>query len=339
MDRTDLLEDVLATTDSLHGVVLSWPYKPSHERYLEISKNLGFPVYKNIATILHRAEATKSLILRMPLKFKIITPLVGSLKSWLGLREIVFAGCKIGENFNVFKPVLNTLKSLSLLNLSQNCLLPVYLENIVLPPNLDSLNLAHNPFQDHSLRFLSPVLMSSPVLSTLDLSYCSFTHRLFNTGCIEFTQAISGLTDLNIAGNDLGPEGIEILLKCCPTTLTTLNLSATVSGSDGNLLKGLVSFCQRGNQETRLETILLRNCYLSDINIPDLCTAVSSLPRLKKLDLSSNGVTPSGVHQLLTRVAETDRQLTDLLLDNCHMVIGQGYEEMVNGVKILMDWL
>ena len=54
MDRTDLLEDVLATTDSLHGVVLSWPYKPSHERYLEISKNLGFPVYKNIATILHR---------------------------------------------------------------------------------------------------------------------------------------------------------------------------------------------------------------------------------------------------------------------------------------------
>ena len=41
-------------------------------------------------------------------------------------------------------------------------------------------------------RFLSPVLMSSPVLSILDISYCSLTHRLFNTGCIEFTQAISG---------------------------------------------------------------------------------------------------------------------------------------------------
>ena len=54
MDRTDLLEDVLATTDSLHGVVLSWPYKPSHERYLEICKNFNYPVYKNIATIIHR---------------------------------------------------------------------------------------------------------------------------------------------------------------------------------------------------------------------------------------------------------------------------------------------
>ena len=60
--------------------------------------------------IVPRAELTHVLSLQLPLKPSMTGPLLRSLKSWSGLRELHLSGCKLGASVEILQPILPTLR-------------------------------------------------------------------------------------------------------------------------------------------------------------------------------------------------------------------------------------
>jgi len=223
--------------------------------------------------------------------------------------------------------------------LSNNGLVASMLDSLSpLPPNLSALNVSHNFFGNHVLKHLSPLLGSCSSLTSLSLAHCGFSQTIFQAGRTEFTSAITRLKELNVSGNILGPVGLEILLNCCPMSLESFDASSTLTDSQRGNLRGLVSYCRRGQPDTNLQTLKLGNCHLSDDSLPDLLECIKHLGRLKTLDLSSNSVSGVMILGALDAFNEADTQITNLVLNNCVTITKKGWEDFASGVSSCMVW-
>jgi len=341
LDVDDLLKDAVEGPETLVGSVVSWITRPPHEKYKEhcSSSQPPRPFFKNISKAIELAELTNILTITLPLKPAVSYPLSRSLKCWSSLRELRLSGCKLGANIDDLKSVLSTLSSLSILDLSNNGLVASMLDSLSpLPPNLSALNVSHNFFGNHVLKHLSPLLGSCSSLTSLSLAHCGFSQTIFQAGRTEFTSAITRLKELNVSGNILGPVGLEILLNCCPMSLESLDASSTLTDSQRGNLRGLVSYCRRGQPDTNLQTLKLGNCHLSDDSLPDLLECIKHLGRLKTLDLSSNSVSGVMILGALDAFNETDTQITNLVLNNCVTITKKGWEDFASGVSSCMVW-
>ena len=232
--------------------------------------------------------------------------------------ELHLPRCKLTDpSTTLLVSLLPTLPNLSTLDLSQNLLSlqSVQLLSKLQLPSISHLSLSGNPLGDLSLSSLTSLLSTGPIIS-LKLSNCMFTKSLFQAGRQDFKKAMkeSQLKILDFSQNNLDEIGVEIFLKCLPSTLTYLDLTACIhSTSPQNLGHHLSSFCSLGGNPTcDLTTLNLSALCISDSSLDSTLSFLSHCGRLSSLSLSHNPITASGLVILITFLVEESVPLTNL---------------------------
>lgn len=317
LDPGDLVTHVVQGTEPLTGVVISWNCKPAEDRYRDACKDFVTPCFKNICERLSLMATTNTLSLNIPIKKQHAEPIFHCLKSNMGLRELNLSRCKLTDPIiTLLGPLLPTLPYLSTLDLSQNLLSlqSLQLLSTYNLPSLINLSLCCNPLGDLALPGLTSLLCMGPI-SSLKLSRCQFTRSLFQSGRPDFAVAMkkSKLKILDFSYNDFGEIGLEILLKCLPPTLTSLNLTSSIpSTSPRNLGNHLYSYCREGNPDCDLTSLNLSGLSLTDSILPSLMNCLPHCGRLSCLSLSHNPLTANGLVTLLSSLVEHSVPLTRL---------------------------
>jgi Ran GTPase-activating protein (RanGAP) involved in mRNA processing and transport len=149
------------------------------------------------------------------------------------------------------------------------------------------------------------VLASAPCpLHTLDLSYCS----LGDAGAAQLARADHWhtLRSLSLVRNDLGPDGLEaLILAAFIPDLSALDLSAN----------WLTDPCAEHLATPRLRS--LRSLHLASNRLGDRGVRVFmesrwAAPRLRRLDLSANGISPDGAQAIAWRAFASPLESLDL---------------------------
>nr|XP_061796643.1 NACHT, LRR and PYD domains-containing protein 12-like [Nerophis lumbriciformis] len=180
----------------------------------------------------------------------------------------------------------------------------------VTPSHLQELDLIGNNLSDEGVEILSKGLASPHcILKILKLSWCSITKK----GCVSLAEALkvtsSHLQELDLTGNNLSDEGVEILSKglasphCIIKVLnlehckiTKLDLTKNNLSDEGVeiLSKGLASpLCI-------LKVLNLKTCKITSKGCVSLAEALKLNPsHLQELNLGANRIEKEGKRVLL----------------------------------------
>eukprot|EP00090_Calanus_glacialis_P018230 TRINITY_DN28299_c0_g1_i1.p1 TRINITY_DN28299_c0_g1~~TRINITY_DN28299_c0_g1_i1.p1 ORF type:complete len:481 (+),score=163.04 TRINITY_DN28299_c0_g1_i1:63-1445(+) len=317
LDPGDLVIHVVQGTEALIAVVTSWNCKPAEERYRDTCKDMGTPCFRNICDRLSLMATTNTLSINIPLKKQQAEPIFHCLKSNMGLRELNVSRCKLSDpSMTLLVSLLPTLPYLSTLDLSQNILSlqSLQLLSSLQLPSLSRLSLSGNPLGDLSLPSLTSLLSVGPIIS-LKLSRCIITKAVFQSGRPDFSVAMkkSKLKTLDVSHNNFGEIGLEILLKCLPPTLSSLDMTACIiSTTSSNFGNHLSSFTSLGNPDCDLTSLNLSSLCLTDSTLTSTLSCLSHCGRLSSLSISHNPITASGLISLITSLVENSVPLTTL---------------------------
>ncbi|XP_047423803.1 NACHT, LRR and PYD domains-containing protein 12-like [Mugil cephalus] len=157
--------------------------------------------------------------------------------------------------------------------------------------------------------------MSEEVLDELDLK----KYNTSDEGRQRLMPAVRNCRKAQLTGcglSDIHCEVVSSVLKTNPSYLTELDMSN--NDLNNSRMKHLSAGLESPN--CRLETLSLKNCWLSEISCDSLGPALKSNPsHLKHLELSNNNLKDSGVKQLCGFLESPDCRLETLGLENCSL--------------------
>ncbi|KAK7126564.1 hypothetical protein R3I94_017908 [Phoxinus phoxinus] len=225
--------------------------------------------------------------------------------------------------------------------------------------SLKDLDLSNNNLKDSGAKLLSDGLKENFKLEKLRLSDCSITEEGYKALALALRSNPSHLIELDLTGNDPGQSGVKELddllqdpnckLKtlrflgpaadeACqfvrgivgknPLLLRELNLSDHELG-DSNV-KNLVPLLQ--DKHCKLNTLMLRNCDLTEESCSAVATVLRSNSSLKELDMSNNNLQDSGVKKLQDALENTNCRLEKLRLSDCS-ITEEGYKALASALR------
>ncbi|XDV23186.1 hypothetical protein PO909_027873 [Leuciscus waleckii] len=223
---------------------------------------------------------------------------------------------------------------------------------------LKEMDLNNSRLLDSGVKEICEGLKTSK-LKILKLSNCSITEEGYKALASALRSNPSHLIELDLTGNDPGKSGVKELndllqdQNCQLKTLgflapaadeacqyvrgivgknllllRELNLSDRELG-DSNV-KNLVPLLQ--DKHCKLNTLMLRNCGLTEESCSALATVLRSNSSLKELDMSNNNLQDSGVKKLQKRLENTNCRLQKLRLSNCS-ITEEGYKALASALR------
>ncbi|XP_067271649.1 protein NLRC5-like isoform X2 [Pseudorasbora parva] len=226
--------------------------------------------------------------------------------------------------------------------------------------SLKDLDISNNNLQDSGVKKLRDGLENTNcTLQKLKLSNCSITEEGYKALASALRSNPSHLIELDLRGNDPGQSGvkeIDDLLEdpnCQLKTLRFLGPDADeacqcvrgIVGKNPLLLRELnLSECELGDsgvnqiavllqdKHCKLNTLMLRNCGLTEESCSALATVLRSNSSLKELDISNNNLQDSGVKKLQNSLGNTNCTLKKLILSNCN-ITEEGYKALASALR------
>uniref|UniRef100_A0A8C1LH95 Uncharacterized protein n=1 Tax=Cyprinus carpio TaxID=7962 RepID=A0A8C1LH95_CYPCA len=213
------------------------------------------------------------------------------------------------------------------------------------PSNLTELDLSGNKLENSGTKKICPLLKNAQCrLKKLKLSDCSITEEGYKALASALRSNPSHLIELDLTGNDPGQSGVKELLdvqkdpncklilrflkspiaqEACeyltgvlgksPLLLKELDLSEDKLGDlDGEKLSALLM-----DSHSKMETMKLNNCELTEKNCRVLATVLSSKTTLKEMNLNNSCLLDSGVKEICEGLKNPVCELKILKLNNC----------------------
>ncbi|XP_073699681.1 uncharacterized protein [Garra rufa] len=225
------------------------------------------------------------------------------------------------------------------------------------PSNLKELDLSGNKLGNSGIC----LLLKNPQcrLEKLRLSNCGITEEGYEALASALKANPSHLLELDLAGNDPGQSGVkelsDVLLDGCCTLKTIRFLKSTaaqeacdhlteVMGQSPLLLKELdLSENKLGeldweklsallmDSHSKVETIILNNCELTEKSCSVLATVISSKTILQEVNLNNSRLLDSGVKEFCEGLKNPMCELKRLKLSNCS-ITERGYEALASAL-------
>ncbi|XDV23181.1 hypothetical protein PO909_027873 [Leuciscus waleckii] len=223
---------------------------------------------------------------------------------------------------------------------------------------LKEMDLNNSRLLDSGVKEICEGLKTSK-LKILKLSNCSITEEGYKALASALRSNPSHLIELDLTGNDPGQSGVKELnnllqdQNCQLKTLRflapaadeacqyvrgivgknllllrELNLSDRELG-DSNV-KNLVPLLQE--KHCKLNTLMLRNCGLTEESCSALATVLRSNSSLNELDMSNNNLQDSGVKKLQKGLENTNCRLQKLRLSDCR-ITEEGYKALASALR------
>ncbi|XP_067246745.1 protein NLRC5-like isoform X3 [Chanodichthys erythropterus] len=226
--------------------------------------------------------------------------------------------------------------------------------------NLKELELNENNLGNSGVTEISTLLGNSQcTLKILRLSECSITEEGYKALASALRSNPSHLIELDLTGNDPGQSGVKELndllqdQNCQLKTLRFLGPDADeacqyvrgIVGKNPLLLRELnLSKCALGDtrvnqiaallkdKHCKLNTLMLRDCGLTEESCSALATVLRSNSSLKELDISNNNLQDSGVKKLQNALENTICTLEKLRLSDCS-IREEGYKALASALR------
>ncbi|XP_073700442.1 uncharacterized protein [Garra rufa] len=226
--------------------------------------------------------------------------------------------------------------------------------------SLKELNMNNNNLNDSGVKLLCTGLENVKCeLEILRLSDCGITEEGYKALASVLRSNPSHIIELDLTGNDPGLSGVKELSdllqdpNCQLKTLRFLSPDAEefcqyvtkVVGKNPLLLMELnLSKCELVDTQVyqiaallqdkhcQLNTLLLRDCGLTEESCSALATVLISNHILKELDMSNNNLQDSGVKKLQNGLENTNCTLEKLRLSDCS-ITEEGYKALASALR------
>lgn len=188
----------------------------------------------------------------------------------------------------------------------------------------------------------------SNIISELDLSNNSIKDKGM-AGLAEGISHLRFLTKLNLSNSNLGPSGIQTLMKALSSNykgspfLKELDISYNICGTVGSLaICNFLSHKDETVSEVSLKKLIMSSCQLDVFETLKAITSSHHIETIEMLDLSYNKISRLGVQALIT-LAEKTKSLNCLKLNNCSLpsklfpfqiITSLGMNSKISGVEI-----
>ncbi|XP_042605922.1 protein NLRC5-like isoform X2 [Cyprinus carpio] len=226
--------------------------------------------------------------------------------------------------------------------------------------SLKDLDLSNNNLHDSGVKLLSDGLKEKCKLEKLRFSNCSITEEGYKALASALRSNPTHLIELDLTGNDPGLSGVKELidllqdghcnsktirfLKCpgaqevceyltevlgeSPLLLNELDLSGDIlEDLDGEKLSGLLM-----DSHSKVETINVNNCELTEKSCSVLATVLSSKTILEEMNLNNSLLLDSGVKEICEGLKNPVCELKILKLSNCS-INEEGYKALASALR------
>ncbi|XP_026054693.1 NACHT, LRR and PYD domains-containing protein 3-like [Carassius auratus] len=330
------LSDCSITEEGYKALASALRSNPSHLIELDLTGNdPGQSGVKELSHILQDPKCQLKLRFLGPAAekaFQNVKEIVG--ENLLLLKKLDLSKLELGDtNMNQISALLqDTHCKLSTLILNNSSVTPedcrVLTEALNSnPSNLTELDLSGNKLGDSGNETICHLLENTQCkLEKLKLSDCCITEEGYKALASALRSNPSHLIELDLTGNDPGQSGVKELNhllqdECCklksirflkspaaeeacdyltkvlgtsPLLMTELDLSEDKLGDlDGEKLSALLM-----DSHSKLETIKLNNCELTEKSCSVLATVLSSKTILKEMNLNNSRLMDSGVKEI-----------------------------------------